>query len=188
MVLIGPQKCLFGCICTATGRPPSAFGLRFTHNVNCLSSRSLAEGKKIQNRPQTPKKKYDPRSSPCPSHGGRRLELTWCGHGPQAHQLVQAHSSYRRTPSPQAGAIMCDGLTMLHATHPMKGVARTRVLQDFGCTDLSAGPSVCKSVRSTPKCSGAGENHLEERLLDQVQSRTRTPPFLGVVCVAYPKA
>ena len=33
----------------------------------------------------------------------------------------------------------------------------------------------------------AGENHLEERLLDQAQARASyTPPFFGVVRVAYP--
>ena len=32
-------------------------------------------------------------------------------------------------------------------------------------------------------------NHLEERLLDQVQARaSHTPPFWGVIRVAYPKA
>ena len=33
------------------------------------------------------------------------------------------------------------------------------------------------------------ENHLEERLLDQAQARASyTPPLLGVIRVAYPKA
>ena len=33
----------------------------------------------------------------------------------------------------------------------------------------------------------SGKNHLEERLLDQAQVRASyTPPFLGVVRVAYP--
>ena len=31
-------------------------------------------------------------------------------------------------------------------------------------------------------------NHLEERLLDQVQARTLCSPFLEVVRVAYPEA
>ena len=32
-------------------------------------------------------------------------------------------------------------------------------------------------------------NHLEERLLDQATARVSfTPPFLGVIRVAYPKA
>ena len=35
----------------------------------------------------------------------------------------------------------------------------------------------------------AGGNHLEERLLDQAQAQALyTPPFLGVIRVAYPKA
>ena len=31
-------------------------------------------------------------------------------------------------------------------------------------------------------------NHLEQRSLDQAQAQTRTPPFLGVARIAYPKA
>ena len=47
MVLIGPQKCLFGCVCTTMGSTSSAYTLRLPHNIARLSSKCLAEGNTI---------------------------------------------------------------------------------------------------------------------------------------------